>query len=57
MYISGEPAFQAFGKVTDGLGECARDWPQDIGDEKIHYALVEDVVASVEVVDDRLTAS
>ena len=56
MYISRQPALQALGKVADGLGECAWDWPQDIGDEKVYYALVEDVVTSVEVVNDRLTA-
>ena len=56
MYITRQPAFQALCKVTDGLGEGARNGPQHVGDEKVHDALVEDVVTSVEVVNNWLAA-
>ena len=56
MDIARKPALKALGKIADGLGKGAWYWPEHIWDEKVHNALIEDVVTSVEVVDDGLTA-
>ena len=54
VYVAREPAFKAFSKVSNGLCECARNGPEDVRDEEVHNALVEDVVTRVEVVYDWL---
>ena len=49
-----EPGLEALGKVPDGLRECAWNWPEDVGDEKIYDALVEEVVTGTDVVCDEV---
>ena len=56
MQAAGQPSLQALGKVPNGLRERPRDGPQHLRNEKVHNALVEDVVARVEEVHHRLAA-
>lgn len=53
----GQPALQAFGKVTNCLCEGARNGTQYFRDEEVHNALIEHVVACTEVLHHRFTSS
>lgn len=53
---AGQPGLQTLGKVPNGLSEGSWDGSQDFGDQEVHDALVQDVVAGVEKFDDGLAA-
>lgn len=50
MDTAGQPALQVLCKVANGLRQCRRNGTQNIGDEKVHNALVQDVVTGAQVV-------
>lgn len=53
----GQPALQAFGKVTNCLCEGARNGTQYFRDKEVHNALIEHVVACTEVLHHGFTSS
>ena len=54
MQTAGEPSLQALGKVPNSLCQCSRDGAKNLRHQKIHDALVENVVTCVEVIYDGL---
>lgn len=50
----GEPRLEALCKVADGLSEGAGDGAEDVGNQEVGNALVEDVIAGAQVVEDGL---
>ena len=44
MDTAGQPTLQVLCKVANGLSQCRGNGTQNIGDEKVHNALVQYVV-------------